>query len=108
MLTFHICEFRRGNKQRVWTAHVLGVKIGATGSTKEGTRQEVAAQVLEKVAAEIRQDRHKAAVILSVTHGYNKGLKNGCEEIKVQAQALREMADDLERKWGLNENGPPK
>jgi acyl-CoA reductase-like NAD-dependent aldehyde dehydrogenase len=70
------------------------------GATKDGTRREAAAQLLEKIAAEIRADRHKAGLILSLTHSYLKNpLESDHQEIKVQAQALRELADDLERTW---------
>jgi hypothetical protein len=98
-LTFHIAEIRRGNEERIWGAHVLGTQIALTGPTREGTRREAAAQLLEKIAAEVRQDRHKAAIIVSLTHGFLTRPKAGLnDEAKAQARALREMADSLEGK----------
>ena len=106
VVTFDIHQFRRGRNRRTWAAYASppSPELCDIGEGIDSTRREVAAQILEKVASEIREGRHKASIIVSITHCYlhEPAKQPDHPEIAVQARALRELADGLERQWGLH------
>src|SRR5260370_28394053 len=101
MLSFDIRQFRRGSHRRQWAAFwYQAPDLYDIGQGIDGTRREVAAKILENIAKELRNGRHKTSLIISVTHTYlHDPLKKYPVEIEVQAKALRELAADLERRW---------
>lgn len=103
-LSYEITEFRRGKGPRSWAAMTLGGKPYHIGPTADGTRREVAARILEKIAQELREDRHKPALLISITHSYlHDPLKRPERpEIVAQVRALHDLADELERRYLLN------
>ena len=100
MLSFDIRQIRRGARLRKWMAFSSGDTYDI-GQSIDGTRREVAAKILEKIAKELRNGRHKPALIISITHAYLHNPLEGNPEIEVQVKALRELANELERGWNL-------
>jgi hypothetical protein len=84
----------------MWAAHSSPPypKVYKIGQDIDSTRREVAAQILEEIAKDVRNGRHKPSLIISITHGYLRDPRDSVAEIEIQERALRDFADTFKER----------